>query len=140
MEIKLRPMTISDYDNVIAVWEAAGLHIDPVDDSKFSIAWLLAHNTTSCFVAEVEGKVIGAVLGAYNGRRLWIYHLGVLPNYQKKGVGKKLVLAVTKACSEFGCPKISLAIMRDNLKVAGFYQKFGFYPVTDSVWFSKKID
>lgn len=132
-------MNITDYEDVIAVWKAVGLPMDPISDSRPMIAKTLDINPKSCFVAVDKKIIVGAVLGAFNGRRAWIYHLGVLPAYQGKQIGKKLMLAVEKACAKAGSPKLSLSVLWDNLQVVSFYQKLGFRPVNDAVWFSKKI-
>lgn len=137
--MNIRTMKIKDYDEVIAVWKAAGLHMDPISDSKAMIKKTLEISPKSCFVAVDQGKIVGAVLGAFNGRRVWVYHLGVLPSYQHKGVGTMLVGAVEKASKIAGSPKISLAVMCDNLNVVSFYKKLGFYKVNDSIWFSKVV-
>jgi ribosomal protein S18 acetylase RimI-like enzyme len=135
----IRTMTMRDYDEVIAVWKASGLTTDVACDRRPMFTKTLDMNPKSCFVALNNKKIVGAVLGAFNGRRMWAYHLGVLPAYQKKGIGKKLMSAVEHACQKTGAPKLSLAVMKDNLDVIGFYRKLGFRPVTDSVWLSKAI-
>ena len=47
--------------------------------------------------------------------------------------------SIEKASKASGSPKISLAVTYDNIQVAGFYKKLGFYAVNDSVWFSKVV-
>lgn len=132
-------MNIKDYDQVIAVWKAAGLHMDPVSDSKAMVAKTLKISPESCFVTVDQGIIVGAVLGAFNGRRVWVYHLGVLPSHQHKGIGTALIRSVENASKAAGSPKVSLAVTYDNIHVAGFYKKLGFYVVNDSVWFSKVV-
>lgn len=135
----IRTMTMRDYDEVIAVWKASGLTMDAACDSRPMFTKTLGMNPNSCFVALDNKIIVGAVLGAFNGRRMWAYHLGVRPTYQKKGIGKKLMSAVEHACQKAGAPKLSLAVMKDNLDVVGFYRKLGFYKVHDSVWLSKTM-
>ncbi len=132
-------MKTSDYEEVIAVWKAAGLHLEPVSDSHRMVEKTLKMSPESCFVAMDKEKIVGAVIGAFNGRRVWIYHLGVLPLYQHKGIGSALIKSIEKASKIVGSPKISLAVTCDNVNVVGFYKKLGFYIVNDAIWFSKVI-
>ena len=124
--MKIRPMTMNDYDQVIAVWKAAGLTVDQVSDSKQVMGEILKINPQGSFVAEVSGKIVGGVWSAFNGRRLWVYHLGVMPEYQNQGVGTKLFKAVEEAAMGIEAPKMSLGVELTNLKVVPFYEKFGF--------------
>ena len=76
-------------------------------------------------VGTIEGKVIGTVIGGYDGRRGLIHHLAVLLNEQGKGYGKKLMLEVEKRFAEMGVVKSHLLIDSDNRKVIDFYIRLG---------------
>lgn len=77
------------------------------------------------FVAEVDGKIIGACFGhetepgAYKLKGLYI-----LPEYQKMGVGRKLL---NEFESSIHAPKgIFLEVASFNEKAISFYSKHGF--------------
>ena len=56
-----------------------------------------------------------------------IFSIGVLPEYQGKGIGKKLVLAFLKDIKQRGCNKVYLTTDQEkNNKVNVFYQNLGF--------------
>ncbi|OKH39261.1 hypothetical protein NIES2101_35510 [Calothrix sp. HK-06] len=38
-----------------------------------------------------NGKIVGAVLCGHDGRRGYLYHLAVLPDYRRQGISTKLV-------------------------------------------------
>lgn len=124
MDIRL--MTIDDYEQVIAVWTAAGLTVDPVLDSKDALATVLAMNPTSCFVMCHDDKVIGAVLGTYNGRVGWIYHLGVLPEYQNHGIGTRLLAVAEHALKQLGAPMVYLSVKVGTEALLPFYKNRGY--------------
>ena len=137
--MNIRLMKIGDYKQVVAVWKAAGLNLDPIGDSEEAVARLLQLNPSSCFVACMGTKITGAVLGAFNGKRLWIYHLGVLPKFQGQGVGTALVEAVEMAAKQLKAPKICLGVGLSNLRVMPFYLEAGYVAEGDAIWMSKVV-
>ena len=63
MEIKIRPMTIEDYDEVYALWMTIkGFGIRSIDDSREGTERFLKRNPTTSIVAEADGKLVGAIL------------------------------------------------------------------------------
>src|SRR3989344_3859900 len=100
MEIKCADK--KDFQGIYRLWIKAGLAISCMQREQVEYEMLLAVNPKSCLVA-IEGKeIIGVVLGAFNGRRAWIYHLAVHPNCQGQGIGKQLVDKVEVALQELG--------------------------------------
>ena len=57
--IKIRVMTIKDYDGIYDLWiNTPGMGLNSTDDSKKGIDRYLKRNPTSSFVAEDDGKII----------------------------------------------------------------------------------
>lgn len=68
--MQIRTMTIQDYEQVYALWlSTPGMGLNDKDDSPEGIARYLQRNPTTCFVAEENGVVIGALLSGHGGRR-----------------------------------------------------------------------
>lgn len=56
-----------------------------------------------------------------------LFSIGVLPEYQGKGVGKELVVAFFKDAEQRGCKKVYLTTDQEkNDKINAFYQSLGF--------------
>ncbi len=123
---KIREMTLQDYKNVISVWKKAGIHLS-YSDTKPEFKRMLEHNPGLCLVLEDAEKrqIIGAVLGGFDGRRGWIHHLAIDPNYQRQGFGKMLMDELTRRFKDKKIVKIKLEIVRDNAEVIEFYKKLG---------------
>ena len=86
---------------------------------------------TSLLVAEAhEDKVIGFAQcgpgrqgdGTYHGE---IYSLYLLEEYQRKGVGRRLFLAVTKRLLDDGMRSMLLWVFEANLGARRFYESLG---------------
>ncbi len=79
---------------------------------------------TGAWVAEDEGKIIGFCTAIKEGRHNRIGAIYILPAYQGKGLGKRLI---EKAFSWLGDKKdILINVARYNKQAISFYKKFGF--------------
>jgi Acetyltransferases len=123
--IIIRQFGLDDYDQAAHVWQQSGLDVRPGDD-KTAIARKLERDPELFLVACDGGAVIGTAIGGYDGRRGYIYHLGVLPEYQRQGIGARLVAEVGKRLAALGCPKLNLSVSADNAAAIEFYKKLGF--------------
>ncbi|MBR0607488.1 GNAT family acetyltransferase [Bacillus safensis] len=116
--------SIKEYDDVVRVWKSAGLVIGR-SDSQIEIKKKLLRDPELFLVAKVKEQLIGAVIGGFDGRRGWIHHLAVDPNFQKQNIGKKLLKEVEKRLYKLGAIKINLLVLPDN-KVTDFYENLGY--------------
>jgi len=73
----------------------------------------------------MEGKLVGAVLGGFDGRRGLIYHLAVDDSLRKKGIGTRLMQEVEKRLKEKGCIRSYLLVTNENKQAIRFYEKRG---------------
>ena len=95
--MKIRKMVIEDYEKVYQLWvSCAGMGLNNLDDSKEGIEKFLKRNPDTCFVAE-DHEIIGVILAGNDGRRGYIYHTAVHPDYRKQGIAANLVEYVEKA-------------------------------------------
>lgn len=82
-------MTIKDYEKVHDLWiHTTGIELNTTDDSREGIAQYLIRNPNTCFVAEDNGEIIGAIMSGHDGRRGFIYHAAVNEKYRGRGIGK----------------------------------------------------
>ena len=114
-----------DAPSVTAVWHACFHDHSAWRAPEAILARRAQRQRELFFVAELEGTVVGTVLGGYDGHRGWIYRLAVLPIVQRRGVGRALVAAVEERLQQLDCPKINLQVEGGN-DVVGFYQRLGF--------------
>lgn len=94
----------------------------------------------SCCFKLVKGKkIIGSILGTFNGRRAWIYHLAVDPKYQRLGYGSMLLKKTENILKKKGAHMVNLSVLFSNLKVAPFYEKKGYEVINNALCLSKNI-
>lgn len=133
--IKIRPMSIEDYENVYTLWLAVpGMGLNNLDDSEEGIARYLARNPKTCFVAEKDGEIAGAILCGHDGRRGQICHTCVHPALQRQGIGEQLVDRALMALKEERIHKVNLVAFAANKTGNAFWQKLGFTTREDLVY------
>lgn len=136
----IRPMTTADYDALHALWMSTpGMGLNTTDDSREGIARYLRRNPDTCFVAEQNGQLTGAIMAGHDGRRGYIYHTCVRADRQGEGIGRALVEAALDALKAEGIHKVALVVFDRNEKGNAFWEKLGFTPREDLVYRNRSL-
>lgn len=122
----IRVMAIEDYDQVRTLWmKIKGFGIRSVDDSREGIERFLKRNPTTSVVAEVDGKIVGAILCGHDGRRGCLYHVCVDEQYRMRGIGKAMVVFAMEALKKEQINKVSLIAFTKNDIGNAFWKEIG---------------
>jgi ribosomal protein S18 acetylase RimI-like enzyme len=127
MDITLRAFRFEqDYRTVIDLWNRCGpgVQVRKSDDPE-EIQKKLQRDPDLFIVAEHQGRVVGTVLGGFDGRRGMIYHLAVEPAFRVHGVGGRLMQEVEARLVSKGCLKAYLMVTDENEETIPFYEKRG---------------
>ncbi len=137
--MNIRKMTINDYEEVYQLWlSCAGMGLNNSDDSKEGISRFLKRNPDTCFIAETD-KIVGVIMAGNDGRRGYIYHTAIHPDYRHKGIASELVDNVMKALEAAGIGKAALVVFAHNESGNLFWAKQGFTVRNDLVYRNKAI-
>ncbi len=138
MNIEYKVMTALDYDGVYELWtNTPGMGINTTDDSREGVEKYIKRNPTTSFVALAEGKIVGAILAGHDGRRGFIQHLAVLPDYRRYGIASSLVDRAMDALEKEGIHKVALLAFKKNELGNGFWDKMKF-TVREDVYYRNK--
>lgn len=137
--MRIRKMVIDDYDEVYKLWmSCSGMGLNNLDDSKEGISKFLLRNPDTCFVSE-DKEINGVIMVGSDGRRGYIYHTAVHPNYRNEGIASKLVDAALQALRELGINKVALVVFDRNEVGNTFWEAQGFTVREDLVYRNKAI-
>ena len=126
--VTTRPFRWDDFEAVVALWADAGLTLGP-SETEEGIRRRLGRDPHLLLVAEsAGGHLAGAVRGAFDGRRGWIYHLAVSEARQGEGLGRALLVEVEARLRAIGCVKVNLLVSAENSRVIPFYERVGYRP------------
>ena len=133
--MNIREMIEADYDQVYQLWlSCAGMGLNDLDDSKEGIARFLQRNPQTCLVAVENQTIIGAILVGSDGRRAYIYHTAVHPNYRRRGIARQLVETVLTVLDDLRIHKVALVVFKRNTEGNRFWEKLGFSVREDLIY------
>ncbi len=123
--MNIRKFQDSDQSSLIELWKTVFPDDPPHNEPSIVIEAKLAVDDL-IFVAEHEGKLVGACMAGYDGHRGWLYAVAVLNEQRCCGTGASLVKYAIQSLKEIGCIKVNLQIRSSNTEVAAFYKALGF--------------
>ena len=136
----IKIMTIDDYEKLFEMWQSTpNMGLRSLDDSKEGISLFLKRNPTTNFVAYDDDKLIGTILCGHDGRRGYIYHTVVLPEYRRQGIATNLVDVAVKALQEEGITRVCLNVMETNEQGKKFWIDRGWEKKDFLGFYSKAI-
>jgi len=116
----------ADYDAVVALWQTSGPGVKVGrSDTRAELAKKLERDPDLFLVAESAGKIVGAVIGGFDGRRGLVYHLAVAPEQRGRGLGAALMNELETRLKARGCVRCYLLVAPDNFDVIEFYRRLG---------------
>lgn len=122
----IRPMTKDDYDEVYAMWQTTSKRALSNADSREQIERYLDRNAGMSQVAVADGKIVGTVLAGHDGRRGFIHHMAVMPQYRRKGIGHSLANTAIEKIKAEGIDKTHIFCYQNNETGQNFWKDFGF--------------
>ena len=130
----LRQFALDDYDAVYAFWRSIGTGLGlSASDSRAEIAKKVQRDP-DLFLLALEGeRIVGSVVGGFDGRRGMIYHLAVATDVRKRGLGDRLMAEVEGRLRAKGCRKCYLLVHNDNQRAIDFYARRGWSDMTQRV-------
>jgi N-acetylglutamate synthase len=124
--MKIRTMTIEDYDEVFALWcGIRGFGIRSIDDSREGVEMFLKRNPSTSVVAEEDGRIVGSILCGHDGRRGCLYHVCVDEEHRRRGIGKAMVLRTMEQLKSEHINKVTLIAFTDNDLGNAFWNTIG---------------
>ena len=133
-----QPMRIENYAEIYEMWSnIPGIGLSAAD-SEESIGRYLARNPKLSFIFYQNHKIVGTILCGHDGRRGYIHHTCVLPEYQGQNIGRLLVENALAELKKQGIDKCHLFVFCDNEAGKSFWHRLGWEKRSDLLIYSKK--
>ena len=130
-EPRIRALTLRDSDRILEIDSTVTKTAVKSGDNDL---WRLIAETTTCFGAEIDGKLVGFVLADIRpwefGRRAhvgWIIALGVHPDAQGKGLGKLLGQRVLDQFQRLGVTRVQTLVEPETRELESYFKALGFH-------------
>lgn len=105
---------------------AGDRHQDSPGDEPAGFGSMLERNPGLCLGAILNEALVGCVLGGWDGRRGWVHHLAVHPDYQRRGLGQALMADLEQRFAALGVPIVNLLVYCENSAAMAFYERLGY--------------
>lgn len=148
-EVEIREMELEDIAPVFALGE----RIYTAEDwptlyrtwDEYELVSLYASDRDTCLVAELEGKIVGFVLGTLLEKRrgTWVYGyvqwLGVDPDQGRRGIGASLIEEIRERFIDDGARMLLVDTEADNEPALRLFDKMGFDQEHPHVYLSMNL-
>ena len=124
IKMKIEKFKVEYYDEVVELWRKAGIEVGS-SDTIGKVTRVLNRNPDLFLIGKIQNKFIAVVIGAFDGRRGYVHHLAVDPDYQKRGFGKTIMEALIDEFRTKNIQKVHLFIEKSNKSVVEFYTNLG---------------
>ena len=138
VEPQIRKYIEEDKEGVVALWEEIFGYDAPHNEPSLSVEKKISRDPDLFLVAVTHGKVIGTVMGGYDGHRGWVYSLAVDKQWVGQGIGTALMSEIEQRLQSLGCLKVNLQVISTNSEVVKFYEKRG-YLVEERISMGKRL-
>ncbi|MGD0146001.1 MAG: GNAT family acetyltransferase [Nitrososphaerales archaeon] len=136
--MKTREFSMKDFAAVSQLWRRSGFETRP-GDSKEELKRKLERDPDLFLVAEEGSKIVGSVIGAWDGRRGWVYHLAVDPRFRRKRIASKMLLELERRMIERGIPKVNAQVFDWNTPSLNLFESLGYEKQSDLVQMGKAL-
>lgn len=148
-QIEVRELALEDLPAVFALGE----RIFPAERwpnlyrtwDEYEVVGFFQSDGETCFVADIDGKVAGFVLGTLieKRRNAWVYGylvwIGVDPDAGRRGVGAKLLRRLNERFIELGARIVLVDTDATNLPAIRFFEREGFGHRMEHVYMSMNL-
>lgn len=131
MNVTVRRMRTQDAEAILRIDEKiTGRPHEAQYESRIIDA--LTRNPLGCLVAEVEGKIVGFILGDIRGWEFaipksgWIEIVGIDPDYHGKGVARVLIEKLDVYFRNQNVERVMTMINWNDAGLVGFFRAVGF--------------
>jgi|SRR5580658_4908468 ribosomal protein S18 acetylase RimI-like enzyme len=135
MTTTFRPAVHEDIAAVLAFWRQS---TEPSStDNAPALEQLLDHDPGALILAESSGRIIGSVIGAWDGWRGTIYRLAVAPGQRRSGLGTELVHAAERQLETRGAVRLQATVIATDSLAMGFWQRSDWTQAVEQTRFTK---
>jgi ribosomal protein S18 acetylase RimI-like enzyme len=135
--VRIRPMLVEDIPTALLLWQGLpGIGLRDADSPPALAKYLLRNPGCSFVAVNDENEPVGVSLAGHDGRRGYLHHVAVKPEYRKQGAGRELVDACLLALKAEGIEKVHLWVKVDNASGKEFWNHVGWRERTDIVLMS----
>ena len=133
-QIRIRPLDEMDISAIVGIDEQIGGAYRP-EVWERRIGYYLRRDPETSVVAEVDGRVVGFMLGEVRSGEFgleeptgWIEVLGVDPEHRGRALGRQMAEALLQHFRERGAHSVRTLVDEESEELRSFFSSVGFEP------------
>jgi ribosomal protein S18 acetylase RimI-like enzyme len=127
MSTVIRDYRESDYPSLMRLWQKTELAQPERGDDAGVISRCNEMGGRLLVLEETEGgEIIGSSWMTWDGRRIYLHHFGIDPDWQNRGFGTRLAEASLDWIGSLG-RQVKIEVHRENRAAIHLYRKLGFF-------------
>jgi GNAT superfamily N-acetyltransferase len=121
----IRTATLADAEAVLQFWMDSGASMSVTDEPEY-VRRVIQHPSAVLLLARSEGRIIGTLLGTFDGWRGNLYRLVVGPEHRRQGIARQLVRRMERTFSDWGVRRITVLVEQDRPWAVEFWNAVGY--------------
>jgi ribosomal protein S18 acetylase RimI-like enzyme/purine-nucleoside phosphorylase len=122
---RIRDCRPDDIGAVLALWKEAESTVSPTDTAA-NLGRAITESTAVVLVAEWDRRVVGSVIGSFDGWRGNVYRLAVHPGFRRQGIARHLVAEVERRLADQGAERVTALVLKDHPLATAFWAAAGY--------------
>jgi ribosomal protein S18 acetylase RimI-like enzyme len=137
-EILLRNCAPTDIEGVLELWRSADTVPRPTDRPD-ALHKRLSYGDDLFVVAVAGDRLVGSLIGGWDGWRGGLYRLAVAPDYRRKGIATNLVREVEARMRRRGAERVPIRVFFGEPSAVKFWESMGYRLDPDEAIFVKDL-
>ena len=137
--VSVSEFEMKDYAVVHVLWQRSDLWMRPSDGPEATLLKLERDPDLFLVARDGDGHIVGSVMGGWDGRRAYVYHLAVAPERRREGIAAALMDELEDRLRAKGAVKAKLQILVENDGSRAFFRERGYLLESDCEPWGKEL-
>ncbi len=135
----IREAQRDDFDEIIRLWTSIDRHTSLPDRPEY-LETFHAFSPDLLLVAESQGRIVGTVIGGWDGWRANIARLSTEPALRRAGVARALVREIEKRLRVKGAKRVYALVDRRSPPAVPFWEAAGYSYNENILQYSRNLE
>ncbi|HEV7885787.1 MAG TPA: GNAT family N-acetyltransferase [Solirubrobacteraceae bacterium] len=122
----MRPARPDDVPAVLSLWATSRSAAATTPDTPCAVRRLVAADPGALLLAEMDGRIVGALIAASDGWRGSMYRLAVDPQHRRRGIARRLIAFGEARLRERGVPRVTALVNADDDVATTAWEALGY--------------